>query len=68
MQSAATSRRAIDLDWDTPTPLARRCARLARIIRVAFRQVYRTSYGYVLFWLIVALWGLYAATRIFGIQ
>lgn len=68
MQSAATSRRAVDLDWDTPTETAIRIARIARIFRVTFRQVFRTRAGYVLFWLNIALWGLFAATRILNIH
>ena len=60
--------RAVDLDWDTPSETAIRIARLARILRVAFRQVYRTRTGYVLFWLNVSLWGLFAATRILDIH
>lgn len=46
----------------------RRAKRLARIFRVALRQLYRTRFGYIVIWLNAVLWGLYAATLILGIK
>ena len=54
--------------WADPPPGYARAKRLARIFRVAFRQVYRTRYGRILFWTNVWLWGLCAATRILNIH
>ena len=56
--------------WADPIriPGLARAKRLARIVGVAFRQLYRTKTGYVLVWANIVLWGLYAATRVFGIK
>ncbi len=59
--------RSVDLDWDTPSETALRIARIARIIRVSFRQVYRTRTGYILFWLNIALWGMFLISKTFGV-
>ena len=56
--------------WADPIriPGLDRAKRIARIVGVTFRQLYRTNTGYILIWTSVWLWGLYAATRILGIK
>lgn len=62
----------VDDEIDTRLPLRFRALGFA-LSRIEFvhrelREFYQTRYGFVLVWANIILWGLYAATRIFGIQ